>query len=173
MFWHDFSLFFCKLYENVLPTFGGKHISESRFLPTSCTRRSFHTQNGFKTSTLGGTFPSCAVQKIIVFADWAENGPPGKLSFTSLLISHAFWSRFSKFRDWFCYNLWKTLPVLVAKHSTFGEAITAWHEACVGTFTHAYPYSAKINANYPPLQRLFFRCWKAPVEANHINLYIR
>ena len=52
----------------------------------------------------------------------------------------------------------KTLPVLVAKHSTFGEAITAWHEACVGTFTHAYPYSAKINANYPPLQRLFFRC---------------
>ena len=23
----------------------------------------------------------------------------------------------------------KTLPVLVAKHSTIGEAITAWHEA--------------------------------------------
>ena len=44
----------------------------------------------------------------------------------------------------------KALPVLVAKHSTFGEAITAWHEACVGTFTDAYPYSAKINANYPP-----------------------
>ena len=50
-----------------------------------------------------------------------------------------------KIRDWFCYNLWKTLPVLVAKHSTFGEAITAWHEACVGTFTHAYPYSAQTR----------------------------
>ena len=39
-----------------------------------------------------------------------------------------------------CYNLWKTLPVLVAKHSTFGEAITAWHEACVGAFTHYIVY---------------------------------
>ena len=29
----------------------------------------------------------------------------------------------------------KTLPVLVAKHSTFGEAITAWHEACAGTIS--------------------------------------
>ena len=44
----------------------------------------------------------------------------------------------------------KTVPVPAVEHSTFGEAITAWHEACVGTFTHAYPYSAKINANFPP-----------------------
>ena len=126
---------FCKIYENVLPALGGKHIFEERFLPVSCARPCFHTQTGFKIATFRGAFPPCAVQKMIVFADWAENGPPGKLNFTSLLISHAFWSRFSKFRDWFCYNLWKTLPVLVAKHSTFGEAITAWHEACVGAIS--------------------------------------
>ena len=74
---------------------GRKHIFESRFLPTSCARRNFYAQNGFKTSTLGGAFPSCAVQKRIVFADWVENGPPGKPSLTSLAFSHAFYIKFS------------------------------------------------------------------------------
>ena len=81
---------FCKFYENVLPALGGKHIFEERFLPVSCARPCFHTQTGFKITTFRGAFPPCAVQKMIFFADWAENGPPGKLSFTSLLISHAF-----------------------------------------------------------------------------------
>ena len=100
-----------------------------------CQYRVQDHETGFKITTFWGAFPPCAVQKMIIFADWAENGPPGKLNFTSLSISHAFWSRISRFRDWFCYNLWKTLPVLVAKHSTLGEAITAWHEACVGAIS--------------------------------------
>ena len=38
----------------------------------------------------GGGFPSCAVQKTKVFADWAENGRLGKLFLTSLVFSQGF-----------------------------------------------------------------------------------
>ena len=81
---------FCKFHENVLPAVGGKHIFEERFLPVSCARPCFHTQSGFKITTFRGAFPPCAVQKIIVFADWAENGPLWKPCLASLLFSYAF-----------------------------------------------------------------------------------
>ena len=68
---------------------------ERRFLPTSCARRTFHAQNGFKPTTLEGPFPSCAVQKTIAFADWAENCRLGRLCSVSLELSHAFWITFS------------------------------------------------------------------------------
>ena len=41
------------------------------------------------------------------------------------IISRLIWLQFVK----------SALPVLVAKHSTFGEAITAWHEAFVGAIS--------------------------------------
>ena len=86
------SSWFCKNYESVLPALGGKHIFEERFLQLSCARPCFHTHTGFKITTFRGAFPPCAVQKMVVFADWAENGSPGMLSFASLLIS-CMWDR--------------------------------------------------------------------------------
>ena len=85
-----FSSFFCEFYGNVLPAFGGKHISEEQFLQISCARGCFHTQVGFKPTTYGRAFPPCAVQIIVCFAEWAENGPLSKLCLASLLLSHAF-----------------------------------------------------------------------------------
>ena len=81
---------FCKNYKNVLPALGGKHIFEKQFLQLSCARSCFHTQIGFKTTTYGRAFPRCAVQIILCFAEWAENGPLSKLCSASLLLSHAF-----------------------------------------------------------------------------------
>ena len=86
----SFSLYFCIVFENVLPALGGKHIFEERFLQLSCARGRFHTQLGFKTTTYGRAFPPCALQKIACFAEWAENGPLWKLRLASLLLSHAF-----------------------------------------------------------------------------------
>ena len=107
--WHDFSAIFCKFYENVLFAFGGKHIFEERFLPISYARRCFRTQRGFKTATFGGPFPLCAVQKLVCFADWAENGPLWKLCLRLLVFLHAFSTRFSYFRSWFCHCSWEAL----------------------------------------------------------------
>ena len=81
---------FCNKYENVLPALGGKHIFEEQCLQLSCARGCFHTQIGFKTTTYGRAFPPCAMQKIVCFAEWAENGPLWKLRLASLLLSHAF-----------------------------------------------------------------------------------
>ena len=109
------------------PRQGREHISESRFLPTSCPRPSFHAQNGFKTLTLGGAFPSCAVQKIIHFADWAENGRLGKLFLTSLVFSHAFWIRFSHFRSWFCHSSKKLYLTSLGFSHVFGIRFLYFH----------------------------------------------
>ena len=76
-----FFFIFCKVYENVLPALGGKHIFEERRLQISCARGCLHTQIGFKTTTYWRAFPPCAVQKIVCFAEWAENGPLWKLRF--------------------------------------------------------------------------------------------
>ena len=123
-----------------------RHISESRFLPTSCAKRRFHAQNGFKTITLGGAFPPCAVQKIVGFADWAENGRLGKPFFNiacifacildqifrflvlilpllwelylmSPVFLHVFGMRFLYSHSWFCHSSGKLyLTSLVFSH---------------------------------------------------------
>ena len=81
-------LFF--IFKIVLPALSGKHIFEERCLQISCARGCFHTPITFKTTTYGRAFPPCAVQIIVCFAEWAENGPLWKLCLASLLLSHAF-----------------------------------------------------------------------------------
>ena len=63
---HDFSLFFCMFYENVLPAFGRKHIFEERVLQISCARKYFHTQTALKTATFRDASSPCAVQKAYI-----------------------------------------------------------------------------------------------------------
>ena len=110
------------------------HFRRTIFASIVC-RTMFPYPNWLQNHHFSGGISTMCCSKSDNFRRLTGNGPPGKLNFTSLLISHAFWTKFSTFRNWFCYNLWKTFPVLVAKHRTFGEAITAWHEACAGAIS--------------------------------------
>ena len=101
--WHDFSSKNLKILRKCAPRQCREHISERRFLPTSCAWRRFYAQSASKTIALGGSFPSCAVEKIIVFTDWTENGSSCKLCLASLVLPHAFWINLLYFRSWFCH----------------------------------------------------------------------
>ena len=101
--WHDFSSTVSNFMEMCSPPSVGSTFPNNDVLQISCARRCFHTETGFKTTTFGGGFPPCAVQKLIYFADWAENRPLWKPYLSLLLLSHSFSSRFSYFRSWFCH----------------------------------------------------------------------
>ena len=62
------------------------HFRRTIFARIVC-KTMFTYPNWLQNHHFRGAFPPCAVQKMLVFADWAETGSPGMLSFASLLIS--------------------------------------------------------------------------------------
>ena len=78
---------FAKVMNMCSPPSVGSTFSKNDFCPYRVQDHVSIPKLASKSPLFGGAFPPCAVQKIVVFADWAENGSPGMLSFASLLIS--------------------------------------------------------------------------------------
>ena len=72
------------------------HFGKTIFANTVCKLK-FPYLNAPKTIILRRALPLCIVQKIIVFAERAENDRFGRLCLASLAFSHALWTRFSYF----------------------------------------------------------------------------
>ena len=109
-----------------------RHIFEKRILPTSCARRSFHAQNDLKTNTFGGAFPSCAVQEIVVFADWAENAPSWEALFNITCIVACLLGQIFIFSLWLLLLFLFPAQLITIKKSTIPSPILH----CMFSFAH-------------------------------------